>query len=78
MIAATLTKHTATLAPTLPFDFDGVQTALAKEEARNADRMLCREYLRNWANTFGKSDHQKALDFEAFTNAAARLSGIPG
>jgi hypothetical protein len=74
MNAATLSPDTIT--PTLPFDFDGFSAVLAAEEARNADRKLCKEYLGNWANNFGKSDDRKALDFEAFTTAAARLSSV--
>lgn len=74
MSAATLSPDTMT--PTLPFDFDGFSAAQVAEEARNADRKLCREYLGNWANNFGKSGDRKSVDFEAFTKAAARLSGV--
>jgi hypothetical protein len=72
MSAATLSPDTTT--PTLPFDFDGFDAALAEEEARNADRKLCQEYLGNWTANFGKSDREKAVGFEAFKGAAARLS----
>ena len=72
MSTATLSPDTMTAA--LPFDFDGFSAAMAEEQARDADRKLCQEYLGNWANNFGKSDGQKSVEFEAFTKAAARLA----
>lgn len=74
MSTATLSRDTMT--PTLPFDFDGFSAALAEQEARDADRKLCQEYVSTWTNNFGKSKRHKAADFEAFTKAAARLSRI--
>lgn len=74
MTTATLSNSTST--PTLPFDFDGFGTAMADEEVRNADRKVCKEYLGTWANNFGKAGDQKAVDFETFSKAAARLNSV--
>ena len=73
MTATTLSRNTMT--PTLPFDFDFDAASQASSDARMADRELCRNYLGNWADNFGREAKPRTrVSFEEFAAAAARLA----
>ena len=62
---------TATLvAPMLPFDV----ADLAAEEAKAADRALCKQYLGAWSDTYGSAKTEGAVTFADFAAAAERLA----
>lgn len=62
---------TATLvAPMLPFDV----AELATEEAKAADRALCKQYLGAWADSYGSAKAQETVTFADFAAAAERLA----
>jgi hypothetical protein len=71
MSAATLTLQTMT--PAL-FDFDVQAAALKAEEARNADRELCKRFMGRFAGTHDSNRPARTITFAEFSAAAARLN----
>jgi hypothetical protein len=54
-----------------------VQTVIPVETARQADRRLCRSYLRAWLGSYGAFDAQNnPISFEDFQAAADRLAQV--
>lgn len=56
---------------------ESAQTVIPVETARQADRRLCRSYLRAWIGSYGALDEQEnPISFEDFRAAADRLAQV--